>query len=95
MDVHLNVSEYRTTKQPIPELNYHWTDMEALIRELSDSNSPTSKCIRRLRLHLHEVTRVYLIAHGSHVDFSPTLDELLAMLEVNRGLEFLGIDIIQ
>jgi hypothetical protein len=87
----LNFTEYAGNGE---DLDYGWDDAEELAEALSAKTNALSKCLRRLRVSLK-----YRWAYDENHEreYGPYIETeakaLLAMLEVNRSLEFLDVQL--
>ncbi|KAE9311582.1 hypothetical protein PF008_g20180 [Phytophthora fragariae] len=92
VEARFNFVEYRAVNEPLPSLNCNWNDIAELSRDLSNTLSPLSKCVRRIRIRL---TRLVSGFSGSTTFYQTRIETdlkaLLNMLEMNRSLEFISV----
>ncbi|GMF24795.1 unnamed protein product [Phytophthora lilii] len=93
IDVQLDLSDYRYSNTPVPELTCHWHDVRALAADLADTNNPLSKIVRRLRLRLNDKCKLWRRVAGGY-DFDKLPGDMKAignMVSVNRHLAYLDV----
>ncbi|KAJ8574753.1 hypothetical protein ON010_g4460 [Phytophthora cinnamomi] len=94
VDMRMDFTEYRRRNQPSPVLSFEWDSIAALATELINVDNPLTKCLRRLRVyHVDQWAAWGIIVadHNNRPAFQGDLRALLAMLEVNKTLEYLDV----
>ncbi|KAG7383029.1 hypothetical protein PHYPSEUDO_004077 [Phytophthora pseudosyringae] len=78
---------YRKSNESLPEFPAYWGEVIPLMDALSDVNNALSKCVRRLRFFLLNVSD----HDDDQIDIESSLTGMLQMLEINEGLEYIDV----
>ncbi|KAG7386894.1 hypothetical protein PHYPSEUDO_015099 [Phytophthora pseudosyringae] len=90
-DVHLDFKRYRANAEPIPSLDCHWDNLQALSKDLGASPNPLMIVVSRLRVRLDDQLGRWNSGGYNPDTFEQDVSALVTMLARNRYLEYFEV----